>query len=364
MYQKIGFIGLGLIGGSIAKAILQKYPQTDIFALDSSPAAVAEAHAAGVIKNDAPLPLCDFADMDVIFLCSPVEVNIDYLKKLAPIVSSEVLVTDVGSVKEKIMDAAERAGLSAQFIGGHPMTGSESSGFLSADPMLLENAYYILCASAAMDEIRVRHFRVFLTSLGADVLMLDPKEHDHAVAAISHLPHIIAANLVNFIRQSDSSAGVMRTISAGGFKDITRIASSSPVMWQNICIENRDEILNLIDRYGDALSRTRELVANNDKDGLLSFFSTAKDYRDSMPIRAKGLLPSAFDFYLDLKDEVGQISIVASILAAARLNIKNIGIVHNREFSDGVLHIEMYDETSKDEAMNLLEQHGYPLYGR
>ena len=363
MYKKIGFIGLGLIGGSIAKAIKQKYPGIALYARAGSAATVAEAHAAGVIQNDAQLPVEAFADMDVIFLCSPVEINIDYLKQLSKIISPQTLLTDVGSVKSAIVRAAKDAGLESQFIGGHPMTGSENSGFLSADPLLLENAYYILCADASTDELVVRHFRVFLTSLGADVLMLDANEHDHAVAAISHLPHIIAANLVNLISENDNESQVMRTISAGGFKDITRIASSSPVMWQNICLENRDEILSLIDLYSSALARSRSLVESGDKDELMAFFSNAKDYRDSMPIRAKGLLPSTFDFYLDLKDEAGQISIVAAILAAAQLNIKNIGIVHNREYANGVLHIEMYDAGSKDTAMELLKQHGYQLYG-
>ncbi len=362
MYKKIGFIGLGLIGGSIAKAIREKYPAAKLYARAGSPDTVAEAYHAGVIENEKPLELSGYADMDVIFLCSPVRINIDYLFALSKIVSKNTLITDVGSVKGEIMQAAAKAGLSAQFIGGHPMTGSENSGFKSAKSLLLENAYYILCAGGSMDNAVLRHFSVFITSLGADTLILPSDVHDHAVAAISHLPHIIASSLVNLVRENDNDDHVMRMISAGGFKDLTRIASSSPVMWQNICMENRDEILSLIDLYEKALKRSRALVEEGDADGLLSFFADAKEYRDSMPIRAKGLLPGAFDFYLDLKDEAGQISIVAAILAAAQLNIKNIGIIHNREFSDGVLHIDMYDAASMMSAMELLEQHGYRLY--
>ncbi len=361
-YKKIGFIGLGLIGGSIAKAIREKHPSVRLYARAGSAGTVAEAFHAGVIENEAPMELSDFAQMDVIFLCSPVGINIEYLNALSKIVPETTLITDVGSVKSEIVNAAAAAGLSRQFIGGHPMTGSENSGFSSADPLLLENAYYILCAGEGVEPAVVSHFSAFITSLGADTLRLEPGEHDHAVAAISHLPHIIASSLVNLVRESDNDGHVMRMIAAGGFKDLTRIASSSPVMWQNICIENKAEILSVIDLYADALDRSRKLVEKGDTDGLLSFFGDAKDYRDSMPIRAKGLLPAAFDFYLDLKDEAGQISIVAAILAAAQLNIKNIGIVHNREFSDGVLHIDMYDGDSMNTAMELLQQHGYRLY--
>ncbi len=362
MYQKIGFIGLGLIGGSNAKAIREAHPDIRLYARAGSADTVAEAYRAGVISNEAPLAVEEFAQMDVIFLCSPVGINIDYLNALAGFVPETTLITDVGSVKSEIMRAAASAGLSAQFIGGHPMTGSENSGFASAKALLLENAYYILCAGEGVEKTTVSHFSAFITSLGADTLVLSPDIHDHAVAAISHLPHIIASSLVNLVRENDNDEHIMRMISAGGFKDLTRIASSSPVMWQNICLENRDEILSLIDIYREALRRSRTLVEKGDAEGLLSFFAEAKDYRDSMPIRAKGLLPGAFDFYLDLKDEAGQISIVAAILAAAQLNIKNIGIIHNREFSDGVLHIDMYDAASMNTAMDLLAQHGYKLY--
>ncbi|MBQ7678213.1 MAG: prephenate dehydrogenase [Lachnospiraceae bacterium] len=363
-YQKIGFIGLGLIGGSIAKAIKHYFPDIRLYAHAHSQSTITEANKAGVTENDSALPLSAFADMDIVFLCSPVQVNMDYLRKLAPILSPHTLLTDVGSVKGEIVTCANALGLERQFIGGHPMTGSEKTGFMSADPLLLENAYYILCENEASDPEMLRHFRVFLTALGADVLMLDPHVHDHAVAAISHLPHIVAAALVNLIRKNDNTDQVMRTIAAGGFKDITRIASSSPVMWQNICAENRDEILTLIDLYRDALDSCRSLVEARDTDSLLSFFSEAKEYRDSMPVRAKGLLPAALDFYVDLKDEAGQIAAVATLLAAVKLSIKNIGIVHNREFSDGVLHIEMYDAPSKEAAMAILKQHGYRLYGK
>ena len=363
-YQKIGFIGLGLIGGSIARAIHAHFPEIALYAHAHSADTIKEAYEAGVTANDALLPLTAFADMDIVFLCSPVQVNIEYLKKLSPILSPHTILTDVGSVKGEIVAAAGKYGLAKQFIGGHPMTGSEKTGFANADPILLENAYYILCENKATDAKVLQHFRVFITALGADVLTLDASIHDHAVAAISHLPHIVAAALVNLVRDNDNDEQVMRTIAAGGFKDITRIASSSPVMWQNICAENRTEILSLIDLYHKALDSCRTLVESGDEDGLLSFFGNAKEYRDSMPVRAKGLLPAALDFYLDVRDEAGQIAAVATLLAGVKLSIRNIGIVHNREFSDGVLHIEMYDAPSKEAAMAILRQHGYRLYGR
>lgn len=361
-YQKIAFIGLGLIGGSIAKAIKEKHPAIKLYALTPDEATIQTAHAEGIIENNTFLTLAEIAKMDIIFLCAPVQKNLDYVRDLAPLLSSDTLLTDVGSVKNEIMREATAAGISDHYIGGHPMTGSEKSGWTSANALLLENAYYILCEDGTPPKEKVAMFGDFISSLGAVVMQLDPKTHDHAVAAISHLPHIIASGLVNTVAEGDNEAHVMRTIAAGGFRDITRIASSSPVMWQSICLENRDEILTLIDMYTDSLAKMRRLIEAGDKFGIFEYFSDAKDYRDNLPIRKIGILPQAFDFYLDLKDETGEIAKVAGLLAAGALNIKNIGIVHNREFENGVLHIEMHDGNDKESAMILLSKHGYHLY--
>lgn len=362
--EKIGFIGLGLIGGSIAKAIRQYYPEIQLYGHASRQATLLAAHEEGVIENDDFLPLEHFSKMDIVFLCSPVRANIDYLRQLAPLVSEDCLLTDVGSVKGEIQKVADELGLSAQFIGGHPMTGSEKDGFAYSSTQLLENAYYILTHNSSIDGSRFNKFKVFISSLGPIAIEATPELHDYATAAISHLPHIISATLVRLVRDNDTPHGLMRTIAAGGFKDITRISSSSPVMWQNICMENRDELLHLLKLYEDALHQAEEMVDKGDEEELLSFFSGAKDYRDSLPIRGNGLLPRANDFYLDLADEAGQIAIVATLLATASISIKNIGIVHNREFEAGVLHIDVYDEAAKEQAMQILTDHGYTIHKR
>lgn len=362
--KKIGFIGLGLIGGSIAKAIRQYHPSIKLYGHASRQSTLVMANAEGVIENADFLPLEEFGTMDVVFLCSPVTLNIQYLEQLAPVVKSDCLLTDVGSVKGEIQRKAQILGISSQFIGGHPMTGSEKDGFAHASPKLLENAYYILTRDEAVSPERFQAFSAFLSSLGVVTLETTSETHDYATAAISHLPHVISAVLVQLVKEHDTPEGILRTIAAGGFKDITRISSSSPVMWQNICVENRDEILRLIDLYEITLKRTRKLIQNKETENLLSFFSEVKEYRDSMPVQEKGLLPQANDFYLDLKDEAGQIAIVAMLLATVGISIKNIGIIHNREFEQGVLHIELYDKKTKEQAMHTLTEHGYTVHKR
>lgn len=352
-FNRIGFIGLGLIGGSIAKAIKTKYPATNILATASRESTLQLAYDDGVISNSGFLSPEEFAACDVIFLCSPVKSNVEHLEKLAPILPSTCLISDVGSVKGDITAAVSALGLTHQFIGGHPMAGSESFGYQNASARLLENAYYILTATDDLPRETLTSFDAYIRSLGSITLVMTPEKHDFATACISHLPHIIAASLVNFVKDADSDT-TLKTIAAGGFRDITRIASSSPVMWQHICATNKEEILHAFRLYQDSIQTFIRAVESDDENKTISLFSSAKDYRDNLPMKQTGILPSVYEFYLDLADEAGGIATIATILAEADLNIKNIGIVHNREFEQGVLRIEMYDDISMEKAITLL----------
>ena len=233
------------------------------------------------------------------------------------------------------------------------MAGAESSGYANASAALLENAYYILTASPDFSSEKLEGFADLISSLGAMPLIMTPDKHDFITACISHLPHIIAASLVNFVCGADEDAS-MKTIAAGGFRDITRIASSNPVMWQHICAANKDEILHAGRLFQESMQTFLAAMENGDDADVRRLFQSAKDYRDDLPIRKNGVLPSVYEFYIDVRDEAGGIATVASKLAAAGLSIRNIGIVHNREYERGVLRIEMYDETSKEAAVALL----------
>jgi prephenate dehydrogenase len=363
-HKKIGFIGLGLIGGSIAKRLKAIDNDIELIATAGHEETVAEAYNIGLIENDRLLPVDDFCDCDHIFLCTPVMRNIEYLKALKGKIKPGCIITDVGSVKSDIHKAVKALGMEDCFIGGHPMAGSEKTGISNANEHLLENAYYILTPTEGTPSAAIREMKDIVISLGAIPMILDYETHDYATAAISHLPHVIAYSLVNLVKESDDENETLKTIAAGGFKDITRIASSSPVMWENICLENREQLIKLIDAYMKSLVNMRTLIAEGDGDALLRSFQTAKDYRDSLPISSNGLLKNIYELYLDLIDEAGGIATVSNILAANNLNIKNIGIIHNREFEDGVLRIEMYDEKSLEKSVELLTDHGYHIYAR
>ena len=260
--KTIGFIGLGLIGGSIAKTIRKFHPDYHILAYAKHKETLAAALNCGAI--DATLEERDdrYAMCDYIFLCAPVEYNIEYLRYLKDVIKEGCIITDAGSVKGPIHKAVEELGMEYCFIGGHPMAGSERSGFEYSSDHLLENAYYILTPGGQVPLEKITEFSELIDSLGSIPMVLTCEEHDFITAGVSHLPHIIASTLVNLVRELDNDAEYMKTIAAGGFRDITRIASSSPVMWEQICLENHENISHVLDEYIKMLIQARCSVDN------------------------------------------------------------------------------------------------------
>lgn len=369
----IGFIGFGLIGGSIARAIKTIHPNTLIYAYDYhyNPSSknilstdLEEALSDGVLDHVTVDLTKGFSDCDIIFLCAPVLANISYLAKLKPIIKPTCIITDVGSVKSNIHEAVNELHMQDIFIGGHPMTGSEKTGYGNSYALLLENAYYILTPTKKTHIDKLNILQGLVKEMGSIPIILDPNEHDEITAAISHLPHIIAAQLVNLIRDSDEVSEKMKQLAAGGFKDITRIASSSPQMWQNICLTNADVIRGILDRYIESLKSVSKALTDMDGDYLYRMFDTAGEYRGSIPNKSIGLIHRIFEVFIDVVDEAGAIATIATLLASYHISMKNIGIIHNREFEEGVLRIEFYDAPSEEAAKILLSKRNYHIHDR
>lgn len=357
-----GFIGLGLIGGSIAKAIRLHLPDARLIAYDINSASLDLAKKEQVIDESCPSIDGSFGDCDYIFLCAPVSHNAENLLALKAFLSPETILTDVGSVKTEIHLQIEKLQLQAQFIGGHPMAGSERFGYQNAKASLLENAYYILTPSAEVSAKKISSYRTLVETIGAIPLTLSYKEHDYVTAAISHLPHVIAASLVNLVKSCDSKDGVMKMIAAGGFKDITRIASSSPGMWQQICLTNAENISSLLRTYIQSLNDLADYI--DDRKNLYSFFETARDYRESFISAPSGPIKAEYVFTVDIADKPGAIAAIASLLAMHDVSIKNIGINHNRELAEGALRIEFYSQDTLSHAMEIMTGHGYKIHTR
>lgn len=360
----VGFIGLGLIGGSIAKAIRHFYPQIKIIATSGHMETVDRALSENIIDEGYDKVNKAFSECDYIFLCAPVSCNTKYLADLKPVIKKDCIITDVGSTKTDIHQKVIQLDMEENFIGGHPMAGSEKTGLDHAKRHLIENAYYIITPTAKVSQEAVEDYRELIASFNAIPLVLDYREHDYITAAISHLPHLIAAGLVNLVKHNDSDAEYMKTMAAGGFKDITRIASSSPVMWEQICMTNHENISILLDKYIESMKKIKDSLDNERGQEIFDLFEESGTYRSTFSDHSGGPIKKAYVLYVDLVDEAGGIATVATILACNQINLKNIGIVNNREFEEAVLKIEFYEEAPCKKAAALLRKHRYTVYER
>lgn len=364
----LGFIGFGLIGASIAKSIKVKAPgKYQVVCYDyhkdlnvSLEKALKDEVIVKVTKE-----LTGLKDCDVIILCAPTLKNINYLSDIKNCFEKEgialPLITDVGSVKGNIVNAAVELGLGEHFIGGHPMAGSEKTGYDSATDHLLENAYYILTPAAGSSKDDLELLKEMVADTGAISILLDCEEHDRVTAAISHVPHVIAAELVNLVQDSGDDTPVMKMLAAGGFKDITRIASSSPDVWQSILLSNKEAVLDCLDRFQDALVKVEASLYSDNSEYIYQTFERAGEFRNSIP-NAHGMLKPEYKFYIDIEDRAGAIATVATQLFIHNISLKNIGIIHNRSYEQGALKVEFYDNKSKEEAIAHLEKDGYKIH--
>lgn len=366
MEQKTyGLIGLGLIGGSLAKALKRSQPDCRILAYTRSSDTLKAALSQGIIDDICASPGdSKFQECGYVFLCAPVSTNIRALEQLKDSVSSSCVLTDVGSVKTEIHEAASRMGLDGRFIGGHPMTGSEKSGLANSQAHLFENSYYVITPTAGTDPARVQEYKELVSSLGALPVVIDYRQHDFITAAVSHLPHVIAASLVNTVHDLDSRDEYMKLLAAGGFKDITRIASSSPEMWEQICLENAGNISQIMDTFIQLLEQSRAAMLQGRGPEIYKAFERSRDYRDSFSSSPLGSIKKTYRIYCDIVDESGAIATIATVLAVNNISIKNIGIVHNREFEEGALRIEFYEEAPSLKAAEVLKQHRYKVWIR
>ena len=356
-----GFIGLGLIGGSIARGIKRACPTARIMAYMRTRAKLEQAKEDGivdVILDGIGEPLLE---CDIIFLCTPVEYNAQYLTQIRPFLKPGALITDVGSTKEDIHRVVTTLHMEEFFVGGHPMAGSEKTGYENSTDHLLENAYYIVTPTAKTKQEDADRLVEIARSIGSIPIVLDYHEHDRIVAAISHLPHLIASSLVNLVKDSDNQNELMKRLAAGGFKDITRIASSSPEMWEQICMTNTGNIIDMMEHYIASLTQILDSLKQHRGDDIYELFDTSRIYRNSISESRKGSVTPEYSFTVDIVDEPGAISTLSCILSARGISIGNIGINHNREQGEGALKIVFYNKESMEQAWAQLKKYNYEL---
>lgn len=300
------------------------------------------------------------SEADLVVLCSPIEHIIEILPKVMTSVPPGALVTDAGSTKRRIAEAAHSAGRTdVFFVGGHPMAGSEKSGVTAADPFLFQNAIYILVPDARVPAVLHQGLCDLVRSVGARVLELSADTHDTVVAAISHLPQLLATTLVEMVGHldEDSDEKAFLALAAGGFRDMTRIASSpfAPV-WRDICGTNPDRIRAMIESYQQALSRTAAQVGSTQLEATFEF---ANRVRDGIPRDTKGFIHRLSEVLVVCEDKPGVIAEIAAALATEGVNINDIEVVKVREGMGGTLRLGFDGEAVSEQALAVLHGLGY-----
>lgn len=362
MFHKVGIVGLGLIGGSIAKALKARCGISTIVACNRRDDVLKAAYAEGVIDGYTTEINELFSNCDIIFICTPVDKIFEYAQKLLPYIDSNCILTDVGSTKSAIYERISSLGKAVTYIGGHPMTGSERFRYSASKEHLFENAYYILTPGEYATPTQTENFAQLLRDIGAIPIIMPPKQHDFVVASISHVPHIVASALVNTVKELDTPEQYMHQLAAGGFKDITRIASSSPEMWESICIENQSEILTVLQALEDNIKKMKEHIASLNKEELFSYFDTARQYRDSFVNVTPSSYVKRYEITVDVLDRPGSIAIITVLFSSHNINIKNMSIINNREHETGVLYFAFDNENDRQTSIQLLRQMNYEVF--
>ncbi len=355
---KVGIIGIGFLGGSLARSLSKSSKVESIIAFDTNTESLIKAQSEGVINKYTTEVNEEFKDCNIIFICTPVSFITEYAKILEGIVREDCVITDIGSTKKTIIEGVKN--LDINFVGGHPMIGSERSGFETSKEILFENSYYIIVKSKKSNESSLEILKELVLELKAIPIVINEDEHDYITAVISHVPHIVAYSLVNLLKQSDDVNETMKTLAAGGFKDITRIASSDPTMWENICHENKEQILKVMDDLLDIFEKVKKQIKDGERDDIYNFFEESKNFRDSFVNRKiNGNTMPELD--VSIKDENGAIAKVTTILSNNNIGIKNIEVVNNRENNYGALKIIFPSYFKRDEALNILKDNGFEV---
>jgi len=361
--SRIGIVGIGLIGGSIARALTAKAGIRSICAVDSDEASLKKALNDGTISAYGK-DLSALKDCDLIYVCVPVGSIPSVLDELALWYSG--IVTDVASTKERILAYVGSRHPAMRFIGGHPMAGSEKVGYAASNENLFENAPYILCSKSSdsgmnsypdtdSDARDFQFVKDLATQMAAVPIEMSPDEHDIAVGLVSHLPHIVAYALVNLVQSSGDDR--LKSIAAGGFKDITRIASSDPALWTDILCDSGEKIAELLEKYIETLSRMKDALRRQDRQSLLATFSNAKNYRDQLPL-TQNTKNRPVQLWVEVDDKPGMIGRIAVLFGDHGINIKNMNIQDNRAYEGGSLRITLSSMDDAKQGEQLLREEG------
>lgn len=294
----------------------------------------------------------------ILILCSPIRQIIKTIEQLGKMdLPDDLIITDVGSTKNKIVSAASTLPDNVHFIGGHPMAGSEKSGPSASDPYLFQNAIYVLTPFSEKPNNRENALADFLSKyLGCRTMFLNSVIHDKIAATVSHVPHLLAVALVNLAKNMESQYPGTRSLAAGGFRDMTRIASAPYKMWHDILNTNKESIIPLLDSLIDILKEIKNGVNN---DSLQSIFDSSSEFRSSIPLHNKGFINILSEVLVLAKDQPGFISDLSKHLSENGINIKDIEVLKVREGEGGTIRLAFESQMIAKKAVSILTKNGF-----
>jgi prephenate dehydrogenase len=332
--RRANVIGMGLIGGSIGMALRDQ--AWTVTGYDRDVGRSARALELGAIDG-----VGTDANAQVTFVATPVKAVADEARQALQATSG--LVTDVGGVKESICAAVD----DPRFVGGHPMAGSEREGVDGADASLFRGAVWVLTPTDRTEGQAFAELRSIISGLGAEVVSMPPAEHDRMVAVVSHVPHLTAATLMTMADQRSADHRALLRLAAGGFRDMTRIASGHPGIWPDICDTNRTAILEALDGLIDSLGDIRRVVAESRRDELVGLLDRARRARMNLPVRF-GRPAQLVEVLIPVPDRPGAIAEVANTATRIDVNILDLEIMHSAEGPQGVMHLLIEAHRTED----------------
>lgn len=323
----VAIVGTGLIGTSIGLGLRSRFIAREVHGLDADPAAAARARELGALDHAHPALGSWLSACDLVIIAVPMLQVAGSLAALHPHLAPGAVVTDAGSVKAEAVRLGE-ALYGERYVGGHPMAGSERSGPEGAYAGLLQNAIWVLTPTAATGVAALDLVRRVVGALGAEPLELEPRQHDRLVATVSHLPYLVAVALTRIVA-NDADRDSLTALAAGGFRDLTRVASGSPVMSRDMVSANQDEVRAALERFRRELAAVEETL--DQPQDLLGAAHDAKRVRDALPVVRRSLVAAPFDLVVAVPDRPGQLARITGALGEAGVNIKEIEVLAIRE---------------------------------
>lgn len=361
MIDRIAIIGTGLIGGSLGLAIKRVRPEIHVIGYDQ-PERLQEALDIGAIDEAATSPEGAVEAAGLVILATPLPAILTLLDVVARNSPAHAVIMDVGSVKSPVMERAKQVFPDKMtFVGGHPMAGAAGGGLEHADSLLFQNAVYVLCPFGKALPTSFDPVRDLLTEIGARLLVMDAAHHDRIAAAVSHLPQLLALALVDAAHQTGGDDEAVRTLAAGGFRDMTRIAESPFELWRSILLANHGNILDALSILSSTVQRIRNRLIEEDFDALESFFQEAAQRRRGIPQDMRGFLNPIFNIIVQAEDRPGWIAEVSQTLAARDISIKDIELLKIREGTGGTFRLGFGTDSEMRDACALLNDAGYAI---